>query len=44
MTPWAEERYGYSKEYQGAFNLLKSRIKQFLNSYSLKFDDYAFDC
>lgn len=44
LTPWTDERYGYSKGYQGAFNLLKSRLKQFLNSCGLKHYEYAFDC
>ena len=44
LTPWTDERYGYSKEYQGFFYLLKSKYKQLLNSTAIKYYEYGFDC
>lgn len=44
LTPWKNDRYGYSKTYKGKADLFKSRLKQFLNKCGIKRYEYAFDC
>lgn len=43
LTPWKDERYGYSKDYKGYIPLLKRRIRNLLHNYGIREDEYAFD-
>lgn len=44
LTPWKNERYGFSSEYCGFWGLLKSHLKQILNTKKIVYSEYGFDC
>ena len=43
LTPWKNETYGYSTDYEGKIHDLKIIIKQMLHSLGIKKYDYAYD-
>lgn len=43
MTPWAKEKYGYSPNYKGMFQLYKNKVKLILHKLKLKENEYAYD-
>lgn len=43
LTPWKNETYGYSTDYEGRIHDLKTIIKQMLHSLGIKKYDYAYD-
>lgn len=43
ITPWKNERYGYSLNYKGKISLLKDYIKFILHKLGIKKNDYMYD-
>ena len=43
ITPWKNEKYGYSNDYKGYIPLLRDKIKMFLHRIHLKEYEYAYD-
>lgn len=43
LTPWKNDRYGYSKNYRGYLPLLKVKLKNILHYYGIMSNEYAFD-
>ena len=43
LTPWKEQRYGYSKMYEGWWNTLKNSIKCYLHYLNIRKYEYVYD-